>query len=84
MMIANGFFHMPSIDEARLNKYAMPSYYQLNAKVRYRFTGFLRGLNAEVLYTYKQNLNNELEVLPGYYHNKVNMHHLSVMMDYYF
>ncbi len=84
VLIANGIYHMPALDDARLNKYTMPSYYQLNGRIRYRFTGFLRGLNAELLYTYKSKLSKELEEVPANYHNKVNMHHLSVVMDYYF
>lgn len=84
LMGTAGMYWMPSVNDARLNKYAMPSYYQFNARSRYRFDGFLRGLNLEVLYTYKGNLSKEIEVQPSYYHNKVNMHHVSVVMDYYF
>ncbi len=84
LVIANGFYHMPSVLNAPLNKYSMPSYYQLNAKLRYQFSGKLRGLNAEFLYTFKQNLSTGLEELPVYYHNKVNLHHASLAIDYYF
>jgi len=84
VLAAAGMYWMPSVNDARLNKYAMPSYYQLNARSRYRFQGFLRGLNLEVLYTYKGNMTEGLEVQPSYYHNKVDMHHVSVVMDYYF
>jgi hypothetical protein len=84
LMGAAGMYWMPSVNDARLNKYTMPSYYQLNARSRYRFNGFLQGLNLEVLYTYKGNLSSEIEAQPSYYHNNVNMHHVSVVMDYYF
>jgi hypothetical protein len=84
LVAAAGMYRMPSITDARLNKYAMPSYYQFNARSRYRFQGFLRGLNLEVLYTYKGNLDKSIEIQPSYYHNKVDMHHVSVVMDYYF
>lgn len=84
LMAAGGMYWMPSVIDARLNKYAMPSYFQLNARSRYRFQGFLTGLNLEVLYSYKGNLVKGLETQPGYYHNKVDMHHLSVVLDYYF
>jgi len=84
LLAAAGLYWMPSVNDARLNKYVMPSYYQLNARSRYRFQGFLRGLNLEVLYTYKGNMTKGLEVQPSYYHNKVDMHHVSVVMDYYF
>lgn len=79
-----GLFMLPSVEEARLNKYTMASYYQVNTRVRYRFQGFLRGLNTEFLYTYKGNLSDNPKVTPAYFHNKLNMHHVSVMMDYYF
>ncbi|MBK8290208.1 MAG: hypothetical protein IPK96_03825 [Flammeovirgaceae bacterium] len=84
VLVAAGMYWMPSTNDARLNKYAMPSYYQLNARSRYRFNGFLRGLNLEVLYVYKGNMDRSIEVQPVYYHNKVDMHNLSVVIDYYF
>jgi len=84
VLAAAGMYWMPAVNDARLNKYAMPSWYQFNARSRYRFQGFLRGLNLEVLYTYKGNMTKGMEVQPLYYHNKVDMHHVSVVMDYYF
>lgn len=84
LLAAAGMYWMPSVNDARLNKYTMPSYYQFNVRSRYRFQGFLRGLNLEVLYTFKGNLDKSLEIQPSYFHNKVDMHHVSVVMDYYF
>jgi len=84
LLAVAGMYWLPSVDDARLNKYTMPSYYQFNARSRYRFQGFLRGLNLEVLYTYKGNLDKSLEIKPSFYHNKVDVHHLSVVLDYYF
>ena len=75
---------LPSVTDSRLNKYAIPSYYQMNLRVRYKFSGFLHGLHADVLYLYKGNLVKGLEDTPGYYHNKIDMHHMSVVLDYYF
>jgi hypothetical protein len=79
-----GVYMLPAETDARLNKYALPSFYQLNARMRYRFSGFLHGLQAEVLYLYKGNLVDNLEDSPLYFHNKVDMHHLSFVLDYYF
>jgi hypothetical protein len=84
LIVAGGVYKMPSVRNARLNKYTMPAYYQFNVRSRYRFTGFFHGLNVEMLYTYKGNLANDLEETALNYHNKVNMHHVSVVMDYYF
>ncbi len=79
-----GIFVMPSVQDVALNKYNMPSFYHLNVRGNYRFTGFLHGLHADVLYSYKGNLVRGLEVTPANYHNKVNNHLLSVVLDYYF
>ncbi len=79
-----GLYQMPSIDNAKLNKYSMPSYYHLNVQARYRFSGFFQGLQAYLLYTYKDKLSSEMKEQPKYYHNKIDMHHLSIVMDYYF
>lgn len=79
-----GVYWMPSVANPVLNKYTMPSFYHLNARVRYKFTGFMHGLQADVLYTYKGNLDSNLEVIPSNFHNKVDTHLLSVVLDYYF
>jgi len=79
-----GVFWMPSESDAKLNKYAMPGFYQINVKSRYKFQGFLHGLQADLLYTYKGQLATSLEELPVFYHNKVDMHHFSLVLDYYF
>lgn len=84
LMIATGIYSLPSVNNARLNKYAMPSYYQINARSRYTFTGFFNGLALDVLYTFKGNLVDNLTELPINYHNKVDMHNFSIVLDYNF
>ncbi|MCS6974542.1 MAG: OprD family outer membrane porin [Cyclobacteriaceae bacterium] len=79
-----GIFAMPPVENASLNKYNMPSFYHLNVRGRYRFTGFLHGLHADILYSYKGTLVKNLETTPANYHNKVDNHLLSVVLDYYF
>ncbi|MBX2961997.1 MAG: hypothetical protein KF687_05745 [Cyclobacteriaceae bacterium] len=79
-----GMYVLPSLDDARFNKYVLPSFYQMNMRMRYKFTGFLQGLQADFLYLYKGNMVSGLEEIPQYYHNKVDMHHLSLVLDYYF
>ncbi len=79
-----GLYRMPSVDDPRLNKYAMPSYYQLGLHGHYRFKGFLYGLQARMIYTYKGTLDPDMEYRPLLVHNKTDMHHLSIMMDYFF
>ncbi len=79
-----GVYWMPAVSNPVLNKYTMPSFYHINVRARYKFTGFMHGLHADMMYSYKGNLNRRLEVTPAHYHNKVNTHLLSVVLDYYF
>jgi hypothetical protein len=79
-----GSFWMPDVNNAALNKYAMPDYFQTNLRIQYAFTGFLQGLQADVLYMYKGNMEKDLTKSVQFYHNKIKMHHLSVVLDYYF
>ncbi len=79
-----GLTNMPSLNNYRLNKYNMPSYYHMNLKASYSFGGFLHGLKADLLYTYKGPLNRNTEISPANYHNKVYTHLFSVILDYYF
>lgn len=46
--------------------------------------GFLKGLEAQVLYAYKGNLDSDVEFDPVLLHNKTEMHHFGVRMDYFF
>lgn len=84
LLSAAGVYWMPSVDSAALNKYALPGFYQLYTRGRYKFTGFLHGLNVDLLYTYKGALDQQLQEIPANFHNKVDMHHLSLVFDYYF
>ncbi|MGC1240218.1 MAG: OprD family outer membrane porin [Chryseosolibacter sp.] len=79
-----GVYKLPAVTNARLNKYSMPSYYQLTLQANYKFSGYFKGLEAQVLYTYKGNLDHEAEVERVVMHNKTQMHHFGVRMDYYF
>jgi hypothetical protein len=78
-----GVYKMPSFDNYRLNKYSVPSYYHLALKGRYKFDGFLYGLEAQVLYVYKGTLE-EPPADAALTHNKVKMHHAALVLDYHF
>jgi hypothetical protein len=78
-----GVYKMPGIDNYRLNKYSLPSYYHLALKGRYKFHGFFHGLQAQALYVYKGVLGN-IPVTDSQSHNKVKMHHAAIILDYYF
>jgi hypothetical protein len=79
-----GLYLMPSVDQAELNKYSMPDFYHLNARVQYQFTDFFKGLQLDLLYSYKGAAGSTAEILPAVFHNKVNTHLLSFVVDYYF
>ncbi|CAD5264891.1 MULTISPECIES: OprD family outer membrane porin [unclassified Imperialibacter] len=79
-----GIFRMPALDAPALNKYNMPSFYQLNVRAKYNFGGFLRGLQADLMYVYKGALEKDLPETPVNFHNKVDMHHISLVFDYHF
>lgn len=79
-----GSFWMSDVNNAVLNKYAMPDFFQANLRTKYKFAGFLQGLQADLLYVYKGNMEPNLQESVQFYHNKINVHHLSVVLDYYF
>jgi hypothetical protein len=78
-----GYFDLPDVTNFRLNKYGMPSYYQINADVRYHFKGELEGFDLQVLWANKinassSNLENKFII------NKVNMSNLNVILNFHF
>jgi hypothetical protein len=81
LFLGAGHYMLPQVENHALNKYAMPSYNQLNVAAKYSFTGFLKGANIKALYVYKQGNDygdavNQL--------NKVNMSNINVIFNYYF
>jgi hypothetical protein len=78
-----GFYDMPDLDNHRQNKYGMPSFGQLNADVRYNFSGYLEGAGVQFLYTYKLGVGNDYEN-PKNIINKVNMSNFNLVLNYKF
>ncbi|MBL7730617.1 MAG: OprD family outer membrane porin [Chitinophagaceae bacterium] len=80
---AFGYYDLPAVTNYRLNKYGMPSYTQFNTDIRYRFAGFLRGLEAQLLYVYKgrsgSNFGNDRYVI-----NKTEMGQWNVLLNFHF
>jgi hypothetical protein len=78
--ISYGYYDMPGVTRTALNKYAMPSYHQFLADVTYEFSGFMKGLQIEAMYTYKLDAegieSGRLAI------NKINMHHLNFILNY--
>ncbi len=78
-----GYYDLPDVRNSRFNKYQMPSYHQFLMNIRYKFTGFLSGLNAEILYVYKKN-SAETYGDFRYVINKVDMQHADIILNYKF
>lgn len=83
MELGYGYYDLPDVKNYRLNKYQMPSYHHFLADLKYTFGGFVKGLNAEVLYVYKMDAANTYEDL-RFVINKVNMHHFNIIINYFF
>jgi len=71
------------VSDTRLNKYGLPSYVQSNLDIRHRFTGFLEGLEAQMLYLVKW------KAIAGtlaekFIINKVNMQQWNFVVNYHF
>ena len=49
--------HGAAIKDYELNKYNIDDYYQINTRLHYEFTNFLKGLHIELLYVWKKNKN---------------------------
>ena len=78
-----GYYALPHVSDTRLNKYGLPSYVQSNLDIRHRFTGFLEGLEAQMLYLVKW------KAIAGtlaekFIINKVNMQQWNFVVNYHF
>lgn len=78
-----GKFILPDVKDFYLNKYGMPSYAQMNLDVRYKFNGWLRGLEAQILYVRKWN-QGETYDNPRFVIHKVDMNLINVVLNFRF
>ncbi len=83
LSITGGYFDLPDVKNVALNKYGMPSYAQANVDVRYRFAGWFKGLEGQVLYVHKWKLG-ENHGNDKFVYNKVDMSLLNVVLNFYF
>jgi len=81
--VGAGYYDLPDALDARLNKYALPSYVQANVMVRYRFHNMLEGLEGMFLVVHKFGVG-ETYGKPGLEFNKVDMTLVNLVFDYYF
>jgi hypothetical protein len=78
--LAYGYYKMPAVTDARLNKYGMPSYHQINLSSTYIFKNFWKGLELRFLVASKIKSGNDY-LAPKYVYNKVNMTNFSLVAD---
>lgn len=80
--LAFGYYNLPETTNYPLNKYAMPSYNQLNADAQYEFEGLLKGLEAQFLYVHKAKTGTTFDFTSVI--NKVNMSSYNLILNYHF
>jgi hypothetical protein len=78
-----GYYDLPSVKNYRLNKYGMPSYYQINFDARYSFDGFFKGLETQFLFVYKAKGTNEA-IDDRNIINRVDMRLWNLVFNYHF
>ena len=81
--LAAGYYSLPDVKNYRFNKYGLPSYMQINADLRYAFSGMMKGLEAQLLIAGKikegETYNNK-----KFEFNKVNMMLYNFVLNYHF
>lgn len=78
-----GAYRLPAPDDVARNKYAMPSYYQVNLDAFYTFGGWFEGFTGQLLYVYKQPMSTG-PLSDRWVVNKVNMSLWNVVLNYHF
>lgn len=80
---AVGYYQLPDVKDVALNKYGLPSYYQINLDVRYNMDRFIKGMDAQLLLVTKLKKGNTYDI-PKYEINKVNMFLINFVLNYHF
>ncbi len=81
--VSYGRFYLADVKDAALNKYAMPSYWQFNADLRYKAHGFFKGFELQLLYVYKGQLKDNFKN-NRYVFNRVDMSLYNFVINYHF
>ncbi len=81
--VAFGYFQLPDVKNFALNKYGMPSYFQLNFDLRVNFSKWMQGLEGQLLLVTKLGAANTYNN-PKYQFNKVNMLLTNFVLNYHF
>ncbi|MGR3809403.1 hypothetical protein [Jiulongibacter sp. NS-SX5] len=78
-----GNYWLPDPSDAFRNKYAMPSYAQLNVDATYKWKNWLEGGSVKLLYVFKKGREDDFENLK-YVFNKVNISLINLIFNYTF
>lgn len=81
--IGYGFFFLPDASDAAANKYAFPSYRQLNASLKVQGKGNWKNMDGMLLLVRKTAMQKEIDRL-GWVYNKVNLSHVNLIINYRF
>lgn len=81
IQVDGGRYWLPAVTEARLNKYAMASYYQLVINAQYQFKGDWQGLAMQLLHVVKLGTNPHGYTTKQAY-NKVDLYHGELIISY--
>jgi hypothetical protein len=82
-VVQAGYYDLPDVANYALNKYGMPSYWQMNIDLRYRFRKSLEGFELQWLTVGKKAAEKEAPALK-YIFNKVNLMHHNLVINFYF
>jgi hypothetical protein len=78
-----GKYWLPDVSDASKNKYAMPSYNQINLEANYIFKGWLEGASVKALFVRKEGTDNNYEN-PKVIFNKVDLNTVNIIFNYTF
>lgn len=78
-----GYYDLPEVTNYKLNKYGLPSYTQLNADLEYTAGGWMKGIDARLLFVYKGKAGKE-DLNEKYVINKVDMREWNFILNYNF
>jgi hypothetical protein len=81
--LGSSYVQTPGLEDLRLNKYGLPNYFHFIGFVDYRFEGFFKGLDLQLLVAHKNE--DSAKVIPlEYVINRVNMTNVNLILDYRF
>jgi hypothetical protein len=80
---AAGRYILPDVKNTELSKYGIPSYDQVNFDIRVRPEGYLHGLTFQLLIVHKRRVGEVYDAM-RFVHNKVDVTHCNLVVNYHF